>query len=95
MTITIQKVLGPFFIMRFIMGLEVYPVQLKPRFLWIKLSILIYSLTVWMVFSYNCYYLTTLYMTVVISSRILIVLDFFNNLIAIISTIISFYHQKV
>lgn len=96
MTITLEKVLRPYFIVCFIMGLKIYPVQLKPRFLWIKYLSILYSSIIWLIYSYYFYYMITLFsLKIILLSTVIIIMKLLYIIAAIISTIKSFYHHKV
>lgn len=98
MTTTIQQAVRPLFIVCFIVGLGVHPLKKsKPKIKWIYLTIL-YSLTIWLIYCFFVHYmlitsshsLISLFRTSFITISAII-----NMIIAIISTILNIYHDKV
>lgn len=97
MTVTIQQVLRPLLIVRFVLGLGVYPItQLKLKIQWIKYLSMVYILTIWFAYSYVFYHTVTFFTFNVIFRSIphktILVM---NVSITIISVIKSLYYEKV
>lgn len=96
-TITIQQALRPFFIMRFLMGLGVYPIkQSELKIRWIVYFSMIYSLIIWFIYAYFFFYILNFFTLKVIYLTFINVIVIAINIFSLfISIIMNFYYQKV
>lgn len=97
MAVTIQQVLRPLLIARFVLGLGVYPIiQSKLKIWWIKYLSIVYTLIIWFAYSYVfCYTVTSFTFNVIfrtITHKIILVI---NVLTIIMSVIMSLWYEKV
>ncbi|KAL6267839.1 hypothetical protein P5V15_000911 [Pogonomyrmex californicus] len=96
MTTTIQQAFRPLFVMCFIIGLCVYPVnKSKFRIKWVVYLSILYSLIVWFVYIYLFYYMVnSLTLVALFPHTISLVVLGINNISTITATILNVYYNK-
>ncbi|EZA58587.1 hypothetical protein X777_14752 [Ooceraea biroi] len=96
MTITIQQALRPLFLTCFVIGLGAYPIkQPHLRIRWVTYLSILYSLTVWSLYIYVTYYVTTLFtLERIFFTIISFIITVINILATITSSFVGFYYHK-